>query len=113
MPLLDLMRDSPTTVGEFTIEQAVNLAGDGDVRDGSDCSRELREYLSRIPSNKLFEHVDHCLSSSFNNSGLVLQDIVNELGRRLGYNVEYGIYQGKTNAINFDGVWKEPSGRRL
>ena len=113
MPLLVLMRDSPATVDKFTIEQAVKMAGDGDVRDGSDCSRELREYLSRISSDKLFEHVDHCLSSSFNCSGFVLQDVVNELGRRLGYNVEYGLYRGKTNAINFDGVWKEPSGPQI
>lgn len=113
MPLLDLMRDSPTTVDKFTIEQAVAMAGDGDVRDGSDCSRELREYLSRISSDKLFEHVDHCLSLSFNRSGFVLQDVVNELGRRLGYNVEYGLYRGKANAINFDGTWKESSGQQI
>ncbi len=113
MPLLDLMRDSPETVDKFTIGQAVKMAGDGDVRDGSDCSHELREYLSRISSDKLFEHVDHCLSSSFNCSGFVLQDVVNELGRRLGYKVEYGLYRGKTNAINFDGVWKEPSGPQI
>ena len=113
MPLLDLMRDSPATVDKFTIEQAVAMAGDGDVRDNSDCSHELREYLSRISSDKLFEHVEHCLSSSFNCSGHVLQDVVNELGRRLGYNVECGLYRGKTNAINFDGVWEEPSGPQI
>ena len=113
MPLLDLMRDSPATVDKFTIEQAVAMAGDGDVRDNSDCSHELREYLSRISSDKLFEHVDHCLSSSFNCSGHVLQDVVNELGRRLGYNVECGLYRGKTNAINVDGVWEEPSGPQI
>ena len=113
MPLLDLMRDSPAAVDRFTIEQAVAMAGNGDVRDDSDCCRELREYLSRIASDKLFEHVDHCLSSSFNHSGLILQDVVNELGRRLGYNVECGLYRGKTNAINFDGVWKEPSGPQI
>lgn len=95
MPLLDLMRDSPATVDTFTIEQAVKIAGDGDVRDGSDCSRELREYLSRISSDKLFEHVDHCLTSTFDRSGLVLQDVVSELGRRPGYDVEYGIYRGE------------------
>ena len=53
------------------------------------------------------------LSSSFKHSGLILQDVVNELGRRLGYNVEHGLYRGKTNAINFDGVWKEPSGTQI
>ena len=113
MPLLDLMRDTPAAVEKFTIEQAVTMAGDGDVRDGSDCSRELRKYFSQISSDKLFEHVDHCLSSSFKGSGFVLQDIVNELGSRLGYNVEHGLYRGKTNAINFDGMWVEPSASQI
>lgn len=113
MPLLDLMRDSPTAVDKFTIEQAVAMAGDGDVRDGSNCSNELREYLSSISSDKLFEHVDYCLSSSFKHSGRVLQDIVNELGRRLGYNVKHGRYHGKTNTINYDGVWEESLGQQI
>ena len=109
MPLLDLMRDTPDAVEQFTIEQAVTMAGNGDVRDGSDCSHELRKYFSQISSDKLFEHIDRCLSSSFKGSGFVLQDIVNELGCRLGYNVEHGLYRGRTNTINFDGVWVEPS----
>ena len=113
MPLLDLMRGSPDAVEKFTIEQAVTMAGNGDVRDGSDCSRELRNYLAQISSDKLFEHVEHCLSSSFKGSGFVLQDIVNELGCRLGYNVEYGLYRGKTNAVNFDGIWVEPSASQI
>ena len=113
MPLLDLMRGSPTAVDKFTIEQVVNMAGNGDVRDGSDCSHELREYLLCISSDKLFKHVNHCLSSSFNSSGFVLQDVVNEMGRRLGYDVEFGLYRGTANAIGFDGVWKEPSGPEI
>ena len=113
MPLLDLMWDSPSTVDKFTIEQAVAMAGDGDVRDASDCSGELREYLSRISSEKLFDHINHCLSSSFTNSGFVLQDIANELGRRLGYTVDHGVYRGKKNTINFDGLWKEPLGSQI
>jgi hypothetical protein len=36
----------------------------------------------------------------------VLQDLVNELGRRLEYAVTNGDYRGKVNAIGFDGIWK-------
>jgi hypothetical protein len=32
-------------------------------------------------------------------SGLVLQDIINELGRRLDYQVENGLYQGRPKAF--------------
>ena len=113
MPLLDLFRDSPTSVLELTVEQAVKTAGDGDLRDGSACCTELREFLSEIPSEKLFEYVDQCLSSSFESSGFVLQDIVNELGRRLGYDVEYGVYRGRQSLINFDGIWRETRGSQI
>ena len=113
MPLLDLLRDSPAAVNEFTIKQAVAMAGDGVLKDFSDCSNELREYLSCIPSDKLFKHVNDCLASSFDHSGLALQDIVNELGRRLGYEVEFGIYQGRSKTNNFDGIWRESSGSQI
>jgi hypothetical protein len=43
----------------------------------------------------------------------VLQDIVNELGRRLEYDVTNGCYQGTPNAVGFDGIWCDPSGYRL
>jgi len=37
---------------------------------------------------------------------LVLQDIVNELGRRLDFDVEDGLYQGKKTVVGFDGIWR-------
>ena len=36
----------------------------------------------------------------------MLQDIINEAGRRLGLLVENGIYRGKQNNNNCDGIWK-------
>ena len=38
---------------------------------------------------------------------------MNELGRRLGYNVKHGLYHGKTNAINYDGVWEESLAQQI
>lgn len=43
---------------------------------------------------------------SFQDSGLVLQDIVNEFGRRLDFDVENGLYRGKAGAVGFDGIWR-------
>jgi hypothetical protein len=40
-----------------------------------------------------------------------LQDLVNELGRRLDYVVENGLYQGGSNKIGFDGLWAAPEGQ--
>jgi hypothetical protein len=36
----------------------------------------------------------------------VLEDIVNELGRRLEFEVENRLYQGKKGAVGFDGIWR-------
>jgi hypothetical protein len=44
---------------------------------------------------------------------MVLQDLVNELGRRLGYVVENGRYQGIRNANGFDGLWQSPEGHSV
>lgn len=46
-------------------------------------------------------------------SGHVLQDIINELGRRLEYEVTNGRYQGTVNAVGFDGIWRDPTGHSL
>ena len=94
MPLLSLWESNPETVSEFTIEQIVSAAGDGKLQDASLCSNELREYVSQISSEKIDQYIDQCLAKSFNKSGMVLQDLVNELGRRLDYQVTNGRYQG-------------------
>jgi hypothetical protein len=46
MPLIDLWKNAPATVAQFTIEQVVSFAGNGKLIDASPCSDELREYLS-------------------------------------------------------------------
>jgi len=48
MPLLALWTSNPAAIGESTIEQIVTIAGDGNLRDGSPCSQELREYLAHV-----------------------------------------------------------------
>ena len=64
---------------------------------------ELREYLTQANSQKISEYVEHCLTAGFTKSGLVLQDLVNELGRRLEYDVSNGHYQGTSG--NFPSVY--------
>ena len=108
MPLLELWSSNPDTISSFTIEQIVSSAGDGKLKDNSTCSNELRKYLSQIKSDKLSEYIEYCLSKPFNKSGMVLQDLVNELGRRLDYQVTNGSYQGSSNKIGYDGIWVSP-----
>jgi hypothetical protein len=106
MPLLKFWKSAKEEVLQMSIEQVVSSAGDGSLRDQSDCYNEFRTYLKVAPSDRLFAYAYHCLESSFNKSGLVLQDIVNELGRRLDFDVENGLYQGRKTAIGFDGIWR-------
>ncbi len=110
MPLLSFWDSNPEATDKLSIQQIVGTAGDGKLRDNSQCSEELREYFRQVSSGKLAEYIDHCLSESFADSGLVLQDLVNELGRRLDFEVTNGAYQGKKGAIGNDGLWQAPEG---
>lgn len=105
MPLLDLWKSSPDTISMMNLEQILSVAGDGKLLDGSRTSAELTEYLSQTSTERLEDYIQYCLSNSFQQSGFVLQDIVNELGKRLEYSVTNGLYSGKKNSIGFDGIW--------
>jgi|GEM_PF-112378 len=110
MPLIALWNSNAVAVAELTIEQVVATAGDGSLKDGSICSQELHSYFAQIPSEKLATYVEQCLSSKFDKGGMVLQDLINELGRRLDYKVTNGRYQGTINAVGCDGIWLSPEG---
>jgi hypothetical protein len=113
MPLIKLWETNAKAVKELRIEQIVATAGDGHLKDNSECQTELRDFLRQVSVEKLSVYSDYCLTKSFNNSGFVLQDIVNELGRRLEYEVTNGLYRGVINQVGFDGLWLNPSGNNL
>src|SRR5690606_5919925 len=74
---------------------------------------QFRQFLKGASSDSLATYVEHCLSHSFDKSGQALQDVVNELGRRLDFSVVNGLYQGRSNAVGFDGIWDMTDGRSL
>ncbi|MFH1059784.1 MAG: hypothetical protein V1797_14050 [Pseudomonadota bacterium] len=113
MPILDLYRKSKDTVLGFSINQVVAVCADGKLSDGSPCSAELREYLENAPTEKLIDYAEQCLTGAFENSGFVLQDIINEIGRRLGYKVSNGLYRGRKGKSGHDGVWQDITGHHL
>lgn len=87
------------------VHQILNICGDGRLKDESKSSTEFRDFLSNIPSALLASYAGECLDSSFVDSGMVLQDIVNQIGARIGFEVKHGLYKGKSNYIGFDGIW--------
>lgn len=113
MPLMKFWNDSRETVLEMGIKQIVANAGDGNIKDNSVASDELRNFLSIVSTKHLSKYIDSCLEANFDCSGFVLQDIINELGKRLGYQVLPGLYRGKRNAVGFDGMWKIAGNRDI
>jgi len=86
-----------------SVQQIVSFCGDGNLTNDSECSKEFKNYLTAQSELKLLELSNYCLDNAFEKSGYILQDIVNEMGRRIGYAVENGLYTGKKNSIGFDG----------
>jgi hypothetical protein len=74
---------------------------------------EFRKFLGLVPSDHLSRYAEECLSETFPGSGFALQDVVNQIGRRLGYAVTDGRYRGTTKQIGFDGLWKFPDGHTV
>ena len=113
MALRDLWETAPDQLREKHINQVIAFAGSGKLRDSGDASLELRDFLSLVPSTFLSRYATECLTEKFEDSGLALQDVVNETGRRLGFEVENGVYRGSSKTIGFDGIWRSEGGKAI
>lgn len=113
MSILDLWKSSPTLLDEKTAKQIIAISGDGKITDGGVTSLEFRALLSEVPSKLLAKYATNCLEESFADSGMVLQDIVNEMGKRLGLIVDHGRYRGRSGLIGNDGLWTLPAGHKI
>lgn len=106
MALLDLWNSSRTELQDKQIHQLLAIAGTGKLGDGTLTSRELRDLLAEVPYGLLKQYVNECLTAKFEQAGFVLQDLVNEIGQRLGFQVEHGRYRGSVAHTGNDGLWK-------
>jgi hypothetical protein len=106
MALLDLLKKSPDQLTDKQVQQLIAFAGAGKLIDESDCSIEFRAFLGNVSSSNLKNYADQCLNQTFTDSGLALQDVVNEIGARLGAEVTPGRYRGTVKHLGFDGLWK-------
>jgi len=107
MSLLDIWQTNPELLADYRVDQIIAVAGSGKLRDSSDASNEFRQYLAAIDSDHLCRYASECLTTRFEDSGLALQDIVNEIGRRLGFAVTPGVYRGTAGSANYDGLWRQ------
>jgi hypothetical protein len=113
MALLDLWTKTPDQLREKQIHQLIAFAGGGKLLDDSPCSIEFRTFLATVPSKYLQSYAEQCLTDAFDGSGFALQDIVNEIGARLGATATPGRYRGTQKHNGLDGLWKFPNGRSI
>ena len=103
--LLELWKDKRDFFVEKTLSQIISMTGEGALKDGNKTSLQIREFLNEIPTRLLVQYANQCLDEGFKDSGLALQDVINQFGKRLGFEIEQGVYRGKKNEIGFDGIW--------
>ncbi|MEM6393186.1 MAG: hypothetical protein AAF797_10470 [Planctomycetota bacterium] len=108
--LVDLWNEDSQWIREKSCSQIVSFSGDGKLRDGNATSDEFRELLSTVTPETLVDFSNECLTSSFDGSGFVLQDVLNEVGNRLGFDVEPGRYHGIRGESGHDGIWRSRDG---
>ena len=113
MSLLDLWIKSKNQLEGKQVQQIIAIAGSGKLLDGGDASKEFRNFLSHVQSSVLARYSQECLSEKFEASGLALQDIVNQIGRRLGFEVEDGRYRGTSGQSGHDGLWSSQLGNTI
>jgi hypothetical protein len=90
---------------ELTLDRIVNLAGDW--TDESRASEQFREIIEdeQTTTEEIEAYLQEAIAGSEPYHNKALQDLVNNIGRRLGFEVEYGIYQGRSDTIGYDGHW--------
>ena len=109
----EIWTKSKETFDSKTLSQILAFAGDGKLKDSNVTSIEFRELLDQVPSGLLKQFADNCLTEKFDDGGFALQDVINQIGTRLGFAVENGLYRGKQNDIGFDGIWTSNEGHSI
>ncbi len=109
----EIWAKSKGTFDSKTLSQILAFAGDGKLKDNNVTSLEFRELLDQVPSTLLKQFADNCLTEKFEDGGFALQDIINQIGARLGFTIENGLYRGKQNDIGFDGIWTSTEGHSI
>ena len=112
MALIDLWNSDRQQITDKRIDQLIAFAGEGRLRDRNSTSEEFRTLLKVVSSDVIGQWLHECLEIRFTDFGFVLQDTVNEVGRRLGFDVTHGVYRGHSNE-GYDGLWQIPGGRAI
>jgi hypothetical protein len=113
MSLTELWGKQRDQLLEKRVSQVIAFAGSGRLTDESPTSHEFRDFLNHVSSVVLSGYADDCLRESFTDSGFALQDIINQVGKRLGLSVTDGKYRGRHGQTGEDGIWALPDGHAI
>jgi len=103
--LVELWQTSPSQLRDKHVQQIIAFAGAGRLQDGNEASIDFRAFLSHVPSEVLTRYANECLAGKFDDGGFALQDVINQVGRRLGFEAEDGRYRGVAGHSGHDGLW--------
>ena len=98
------------------LSKVLALAGKLDDTEGENTPRErFRQFLMEDVTEvgQVRDYVEECLRNSGDQYNRALQDLVNYTGYFLGFEVQYGRYQGVPGQVGFDGLWTSPTGYHL
>ena len=98
----------------ITLKDLLSLVGD--LEDGSEASSRFRKYLeSRTDFDNLKSYINEALVGKGEQSNKALQDLVNAVGTKLDFDIEYGRYRGvrSPEIIGYDGLWKSDEGKYI
>lgn len=87
------------------ILQIISFAGSGKLRHNSTV-KELRGYFACVPSPLLSRYLFETIREPFDSDAIVLSELVNEIGRRLGFQVTFFLKKRTTTQVNYIGLWK-------
>src|SRR5438309_2331785 len=113
MALTELWKNTPAELREKHVQQVIGFAGEGKLKDGGAASREFREFLGSVPGSFLIRYANECLTEKFDSGCFALQDVINEVGKRIGFRMEHGRYRGSPTELGFDGLWFSGDGNCL
>lgn len=94
----------PTLLESKKLTQIISFLGEGKLQNED---QSFRNFIKKASNDLLVKYAEECLDKSFQDSGLALQDIVNEIGSRLGFQVTHGLYRGNRTDIGYDGIWRQ------
>ena len=81
------------------------MLADGKLNDTGQTAPAFRDFLNNCRIDQLETYITQLVTEA--SDGKIFQDIVNTIGKKIGFEVVHGLYQGKKNSIGFDGLWHQ------